>query len=183
MSEPSPYRRPQDPGGYIGAFNWGPALAGVGLLVLSNIAATQLVAHRLAYQAALGRPVFQIGHFALYSPLGWVTWLWQYGSLPSPAVRLPLLSGAAVVTLGSIVTIGIFSVFNLRRAKRLLQNAEDLHGSARWPSHKDEKATGLLAARQGVYVGGWYDDREKRLHYLRHDGPEHVLAFAPTRTG
>ena len=183
MTDPQLYRRPLDPGGYIGGYNWRPALAGAGLLVVSNIAATQLVAHRLAYQAALGRPFIQIGPMALYSPLGWVKWLWQYGSLPNPAVRLPLLSGAAVVILGSIVTIGIFSVFNLRRAKRLLQNAEDLHGSARWASHKDVKATGLLDARQGVYVGGWYDDREKRLHYLRHNGPEHVLAFAPTRTG
>ncbi len=42
---------------------------------------------------------------------------------------------------------------------------------------------GVLDNPQGVYVGGWYDDAVRRLHYLRHDGPEHVLAFAPTRSG
>jgi hypothetical protein len=49
MSEPQLYRRPPDPGGYIGGYNWGPALAGVGLLAICNILATQFVAHRLGY--------------------------------------------------------------------------------------------------------------------------------------
>src|SRR6185503_17416252 len=34
----------------------------------------------------------------------------------------------------------------------------------------------------GVYVGAWLDARG-RQHYLRHDGPEHVLCYAPTRSG
>ena len=46
MTELQLYRRPPDPGGYIGGYNWGPALGGVGLLVLCNIGATQLIAHR-----------------------------------------------------------------------------------------------------------------------------------------
>jgi type IV secretion system protein VirD4 len=32
-----------------------------------------------------------------------------------------------------------------------------------------------------VYVGAWRENREKL--YLRHDGPQHVLAFAPSRSG
>jgi type IV secretion system protein VirD4 len=183
MTEPKLYRRPPDPGGYIGGYNWGPALGGLGLLILTNFAATQLVAHQFAYHSALGPPLIQIAHIAIYSPFNWVIWLWKYGSVQNPAVRLPLLSGAGLVTVGSIATIGIFSLLNLRRTKRLTRNAEDLHGSARWANPKDVKATGLIDTRQGVYVGGWYDDREKRLYYLRHNGPEHVLAFAPTRTG
>jgi type IV secretion system protein VirD4 len=183
MSEPQLYRRPPDPGGYIGGYNWGPALAGLGLLGLSNLAATQWIAHRFAYQAALGQPWVSINRIGLYSPFRWIAWVWRYGSVPDAAVRLPLLFGSAIVIVGSILTIGIFGVLNVRRAKRLTQNAEDLHGSARWAGEKEVKATGLLAARHGVYVGGWYDRRRKRIHYLRHDGPEHVLAFAPTRTG
>jgi type IV secretion system protein VirD4 len=31
-------------------------------------------------------------------------------------------------------------------------------------------------------VGGWTDEKG-RLHYLRHNGPEHVIAIAPTRSG
>jgi hypothetical protein len=56
MSEPQLYRRPPDPGGYIGGYNWGPALAGLGLLGLSNLAATQWIAHRFAYQVRSAIP-------------------------------------------------------------------------------------------------------------------------------
>jgi type IV secretory pathway TraG/TraD family ATPase VirD4 len=34
-----------------------------------------------------------------------------------------------------------------------------------------------------VYVGGWRRDATAGLNYLRHNGPEHILAFAPTRSG
>jgi type IV secretion system protein VirD4 len=33
-----------------------------------------------------------------------------------------------------------------------------------------------------VYVGGWQDSKGY-VHYLKHDGPEHVAAIAPTRSG
>jgi type IV secretion system protein VirD4 len=56
-----------------------------------------------------------------------------------------------------------------------------LHGSARWADIKDIKGAGLLN-NDGVYVGGWRDKRG-HIHYLRHTGPEHVLCYAPTRSG
>src|SRR5690606_31963981 len=34
----------------------------------------------------------------------------------------------------------------------------------------------------GVYVGGW-EDKDGNFYYLRHSGPEHVLTYAPTRSG
>ena len=46
-----------------------------------------------------------------------------------------------------------------------------------------EVVTGKAAARAaGVYVGGW-EDEDGTFHYLRHNGPEHVLTYAPTRSG
>jgi type IV secretion system protein VirD4 len=56
-----------------------------------------------------------------------------------------------------------------------------LHGTARWANHKDIKATGLIA-NDGIYVGGW-KDKKGRTHYLRHNGFEHVLTYAPTGSG
>jgi type IV secretion system protein VirD4 len=38
-------------------------------------------------------------------------------------------------------------------------------------------------ANNGVYVGAWQDHSTQETHYLRHEGPEHILAFAPTRSG
>lgn len=35
----------------------------------------------------------------------------------------------------------------------------------------------------GCYVGAWLDPDTAEYHYLTHDGPEHILAFAPTRSG
>lgn len=36
---------------------------------------------------------------------------------------------------------------------------------------------------KGVYVGAWKNPKTETIHYLRHDGPEHIMAFAPTRSG
>jgi type IV secretion system protein VirD4 len=35
----------------------------------------------------------------------------------------------------------------------------------------------------GVYIGAWTDPKTNQVHYLRHDGPEHIGAIAPTRSG
>src|SRR5713101_7670524 len=40
-----------------------------------------------------------------------------------------------------------------------------------------------MDAQQGAYVGAWCAQNSNRVHYLRHNGPEHILAFAPTRSG
>jgi type IV secretion system protein VirD4 len=63
------------------------------------------------------------------------------------------------------------SVWRAREAA----NAET-YGSARWANADEVKAAGLLGP-DGVLLG--------RLdgEYLRHNGPEHVLCFAPTRSG
>ena len=50
------------------------------------------------------------------------------------------------------------------------------YGSARWAETREVREAGLLG-HDGVLLGQWRD------HYLRHDGPEHVLCFAPTRSG
>ena len=57
-----------------------------------------------------------------------------------------------------------------------------LHGSAHWAEKKEIKAMEYLDGRC-VYVGGWWDVSSRRQLYLRHNGPEHVLCFAPTRSG
>ena len=56
-----------------------------------------------------------------------------------------------------------------------------LHGSARWADYEDIKKAGMLCDN-GVYVGGW-EDEHGRQHYLRHNGSEHILCIAPTRSG
>lgn len=50
------------------------------------------------------------------------------------------------------------------------------YGSARWAALKEITAAGLYASK-GVLLG------RLENNYLRHDGPEHVICFAPTRSG
>ena len=54
--------------------------------------------------------------------------------------------------------------------------ASSTYGSARWASGQDIRQAGLHAD-EGVVLGC------VRNRYLRHDGPEHILAVAPTRSG
>lgn len=57
---------------------------------------------------------------------------------------------------------------------------ENLHGSANFATHEQIVEMSLLN-EHGAYVGGYYKDGN--VIYLRHNGPEHVLTLAPTRSG
>ncbi|MFX6330768.1 type IV secretory system conjugative DNA transfer family protein, partial [Acinetobacter baumannii] len=63
------------------------------------------------------------------------------------------------------------SVWRVREARE-----SQTYGSARWASEDEIRAAGLFAP-DGVMLG-----RLERA-YVRHDGPEHVLCYAPTRSG
>jgi type IV secretion system protein VirD4 len=180
--QPTLYRMPPDPG-FIGGYNWRAAFFGLFLLFAANVAATQFIAYRFAYQRALGSPLVRFKTITLYQPFAWVMWVWRYAGSADPGVKNPILAGVAIVVFSSILTMAAFFAVNFRRARKLSTNTEDIHGSARWATERDIHDTGLLGSRQGVYVGGWFNERTNHLHYLRHNGPEHILAFAPTRSG
>ena len=182
-AQPGLYRTPRDPGGFHLSYNWRATAAGFALLVGFNFVATQYIAAQFRYQNALGTPLLRTRSAVIYQPFAWCIWGYRNCTSRDQRVRKPLFEGEMIVLGGCILSmIGFFAVAN-RRARRLSENAEDLHGSARWASSKDIESTGLMNANAGVYVGGWYDDCARRLRYLRHDGPEHILAFAPTRSG
>lgn len=179
----SAYRTPRDPGGFPFGYNWRATLTGLAFLVLFNFVASQYVAFRFHYQAALGRPLLRTRTSAIYEPFAWCFWGFRNSTSRDPRIRKPLFEGEMMVLGGSMLSMFVFFAAANRRARRLSENAEDLHGSARWATTKDVEATGFTQAKAGVYVGGWYSDSKRKLLYLRHNGPEHILAFAPTRSG
>ncbi len=148
-----------------------------------NFIATQYIAARFQYQPALGAPILRAKSGGIYQPFSWVVWGWRYCTSQDERIRRPFFEGEMIVFAGSFLCVGIFFVLASRRTRKLTENAEDLHGSARWADEDDVHDTGLLSATHGVYVGGWRPEGGHRLSYLRHNGPEHVLAFAPTRSG
>ncbi len=145
-----------------------------GLLLLAGLATTtQVLAYRFQYDASLG---WNFDH--VYPPWVAILWAWDwYAKAPEVFVEAggigSMVTGAGLIGLVMLRMIGAHSAKGDAR----------LHGSARWAEKKDIQATGLLRKKQqGVFVGAWIDKRG-RQHYLRHNGPEHVLCYAPTRSG
>lgn len=150
-------------------------------------AATQLFAHSFKYQSVLGT---QINH--IYPPWGIVSWAGKwYHQYPDAFMR----AGSVGVVVAGVGLVGLVVV------QMVLANSSKvnkyLHGSARWANLDDIQAAGLMPRARsfwgilknkerevssGVYVGAWLD-KKGRQHYLRHNGPEHVLCYAPTRSG
>ncbi len=114
----------------------------------------------------------------LYAPLNFFFWWWRFGNIPltGPIWR----AGMWVVSVPSHLAVFLAIVLAVRRAKKL-GGPTDTHGSAHWAQRKDLEAAELIGRDAGVYIGAWPE--RKTLHYLRHAGPQHVLAFAPSRSG
>lgn len=149
---------------------WGP-IAVVFLIVLfSNWAATQYVAWSLGFQAQLGPPWFVLFDMPIYSPPAFFWWWYAYDAY-APEI---FAKGGMVAASGGFVAIAVAIAMSVWRAREAKNGAT--YGSARWAEREEVKAAGLLNP-DGVVLGRY--DRD----YLRHDGPEHVLCFAPTRSG
>ncbi len=149
---------------------WGQILAVFAIVLATIWAATQWTAWRLGYQPQLGDPWSVVAGVPLYSP---PAFFWWWFSFDAYAPRI-FFEGAIIAASGgfaAIVSAIALSVWRAREAKNVVT-----YGSARWATGKEIHAAGLLEP-EGVVLGRWGRD------YLRHDGPEHVLCFAPTRSG
>ncbi len=150
--------------------DWKRARGFLVAIILGSAVATQFLANTYRYQPSLG---FNLFH--LYPPWNYFVWshLWE-----SPGNRTLF---AQAFGIGSLVTLGCFFLLLLDVARANYRVNPFLHGSARWADLADIKAAGLLG-NDGVYVGAWID-QAGNIRYLRHAGPEHVLCYAPTRSG
>ena len=183
MSKTTPlYRKPMTPG-YLGTYNWRSTLLGLLLILTTNIITTQHIAAHFDYQPALGAPLFQVSSIKLYAPYKWFVWILHFGSSPNPLIRQPLLYSTLITAIGFAATLFVVALLNIHQNRKLTENTEDLHGSARWANEEDIRQSGLTDQKHGVYIGAWHDEKADRLEYLKHAGPEHILAFAPTRSG
>ena len=183
MSASTPlYRKPMTPG-YLGTYNWRSTLLGLLLFIATNIIATQHIAAHFDYQPALGTPLFQVSSIRIYAPYKWFLWILRFGNSLNPAIRQPLLASTLITATGFAATLFVVALLNIHQNRKLTQNTEDLHGSARWANATEIGQSGLTNQKHGVYIGAWQDEKTERLEYLKHAGPEHILAFAPTRSG
>jgi type IV secretion system protein VirD4 len=150
-------------------------LALSGCFTLTSQALTQMVAQKLNHSAELG------GHFVggFYPPFAW--WDWQEKFYP----QAPDAFNLAFIVMG-LVALGCFGVIRWMMYQPKPKDYEGLHGTAHWASEEEICQTGLLPLigekGGGAYVGAWRHPKQG-LYYLRHNGPEHIAAIAPTRSG
>ncbi|OBQ69603.1 conjugal transfer protein TraG (plasmid) [Mesorhizobium loti] len=149
---------------------WGQILTVFLIVLLTTWAATQWTAWQLGFQTGLGPPWFEIAGLPVYYPPA-LFWWWYFYDAYAPSI---FVKGGLIAVSGGflsiIVAIGM-SVWRAREAKTV-----QTYGSARWAEKREVEAAGLID-NDGVVLGRY------NSHYLRHDGPEHVLCFAPTRSG
>jgi len=149
---------------------WGQILSVFLIVLLTTWAATQWTAWRLGFQPQLGPPWFDLVGLPVYYPPA-LFWWWYFYDAYAPRI---FVEGGFIAVSGGflsiIVAIGM-SVWRAREVKNVYT-----YGSARWAAKREVEAAGLLGA-DGVVLGRY------ERHYLRHGGPEHVLCFAPTRSG
>jgi type IV secretion system protein VirD4 len=144
--------------------------SGVALVIMSLSAATQWAAAMLGYQSALGQPLLDLLGLKLYAPWQLFIW-WLAFDAQAPDV---FLRAGALAAFGGLASGALAIGAAARRASRNRQPTT--YGSARWADYSDVKNAGLLTCK-GVVLGIYHG------RYLCHDGPEHVLAVAPTRSG
>jgi len=163
-----------------------PSLAAASLIGGLQVS-TQYFASTFDYQSRLGS---NINH--IYAPWDILTWASKwYGIYPE---QFTTAGGVGMMfSSAALISVAIAKVIASNSSK----SNKHLHGSARWAKKKDIRMIGLIPKKRklievvtakdapssdGVYVGGWVDEKGN-FFYLRHNGPEHVLTYAPTRSG
>ena len=148
----------------------GQVLIVVAIVIATLWFATQWAAAELGYQPQLSPPWFSVLSCPFYYP--WRLFEWWYAF---DAYAPSIFNEAGAIAAGGgilgIVTAVIGSLWRARQ-NRLVTT----YGSSRWANQQEIEQAGLLHS-EGVFLGRLRND------YLRHDGPEHVMAFAPTRSG
>lgn len=150
-------------------------LVGQGCLVVSIVAgglwaSTQWAAAMLGNQPRLGEPLLTIFSQPIYHPWRLFEWWFAYEAYAPAVFRKAGILAAGSGLAGTVVAIA-GSLWRARQNQMITT-----YGSARWANPEEVHSSNLLVSK-GVFLG------RLAKEYLRHDGPEHVLAFAPTRSG
>ena len=149
---------------------FGQVLTVFGIVIAGVWGATQWTAAALGYQLRLGAPWFDFLGTPVYHPWRLFEW-WFFFDAYAPDIFSTGGSIAAASGMAAVVVAITMSVWRSRQSRLVTT-----YGSARWADAKEIRKAGLTGPA-GVFLGLFEGQ------YLRHEGPEHGLAFAPTRSG
>ncbi len=133
-------------------------------------AATEWTAWQLAFQPQLGYAWFTVFGWPIYQPPAFFWWWFAFDAYAHDI----FVTGGFIAGAGGIAAVVVAVAMSVWRAREVKKVTT--YGSARWAEAREIRKAGLLHP-DGVLLGRW------RRAYLRHHGPEHVLCFAPTRSG
>ena len=131
--------------------------------------ATEWAAWHLGFQPQLGAPWFVLSGIPIYPVWALFVWWFAYDAYA------PVLFNEAggIAALSGVAGCGVAVIGSLWRARQTQHVTT--YGSSRWATDRDVAGAGLFEPA-GVFLGRLSNQ------YLRHNGPEHVMAFAPTRS-
>ena len=139
-------------------------------VIVGVAAACQITAEALGYSARLGEPWFIFADTPIYEPWRFFGWWFSYEAYaPEIFKRGGLIAASSGFAAIFVAVTG--SIIRARGAKHVTT-----YGSSRWATPRDIRKSGILKS-EGVFLG------QIKGQYLRHEGPEHIMAFAPTRSG
>jgi type IV secretion system protein VirD4 len=153
---------------------FGQVVVVCGVAVVGVWSATQWTAAQLGYQPRLGAAWFDLFDTPIYHPWRLFEW-WYFFDAYAPEI---FRAGGAIAACSGLLAAAVAIAMSVWRARQ--SKLVTTYGSARWASHQEIVRAGLMRPA-GVFLGRVHDGRAST--YLRHDGPEHVMAFAPTRSG
>jgi type IV secretion system protein VirD4 len=149
---------------------WGQIFLVCAVVVGFVWGATEWTAWQLAFQPQLGHPWFTLFGWPVYQPPAFFWWWFGYDAYAHEI----FIAGGFIAGAGGIAAFVVAVAMSVWRAREVKKVTT--YGSARWAEAREIRKAGLLHP-DGVLLGLW------RGAYLRHHGPEHVLCFAPTRSG
>lgn len=160
------------------------------ITTLGHVGATQFFAHKLHYQPRfLGAPIRVDEAVGISYYLPYKVWVWSHTFYGGHIDSL-IFKALAIATFSSVFGLALLVVLGIDRSK-----LRDAHGSSRWATDKEieawgwtktikeridtlRKKGGALRDTASVVIGM---DKKERLYF--NWGVEHLLAFAPTRSG
>ena len=159
------------------------------ILVGGLVGATQYTAPRLGYSRRLGAPLAVVAETRLYAPWEWLVWSDRFERV-APRV----FAVAQAITFGG--ALAAFALLLVAARAGRASAGSTAQGSARWAARPDLAKAGFLDPRGVVLcqtadaryssttdASGTHWKMKRAGRLVRHDGPEHVFVFAPTRSG
>ncbi|MDD5280456.1 type IV secretory system conjugative DNA transfer family protein [Acidithiobacillus sp.] len=149
---------------------------------LATWAATEYAAYAFQYSSALGAT---LGIPHIYMPFDIIIWSWKYDIGLTGPVPHVFMVAHVMMGLGGLLALILPVAYAYRRTRKLDGVQNDMHGSAHFCADAEVHATDLLPSEKnaGGVLFGAYTMMNKAIYYLRHNGPEHILVYAPTRSG